>query len=252
MPGSFQQAFDFSHKVVLITGGASGIGLAIATQFVAQGARVALVDISDEVERVAASFGNGSAGWCGDVSDEARTQAIVADVIARFGRIDVLVNNAGIGLIEKAEDMSAALWDQTMAINLRGPFLYTREVGRHMLERGAGRIVNMASQAALVGLDKHLAYSASKAALLGMTRVLAGEWGPRGITVNAISPTVVETELGRRAWAGEVGAQFKRKIPSGRFAQPDEIAFAALYLASDAAAMINGENLVVDGGYTTQ
>jgi len=252
MPGSFQQAFDFSHKVVLITGGASGIGLAIATQFVAQGARVALVDISDEVERVATSFGNGSAGWCGDVSDEARTQAIVADVIARFGRIDVLVNNAGIGLIEKAEDMSAALWDQTMAINLRGPFLYTREVGRHMLERGTGRIVNMASQAALVGLDKHLAYSASKAALLGMTRVLAGEWGPRGITVNAISPTVVETELGRRAWAGEVGAQFKRKIPSGRFAQPDEIAFAALYLASDAAAMINGENLVIDGGYTTQ
>ncbi|NML34469.1 SDR family oxidoreductase [Paraburkholderia antibiotica] len=252
MPSSFQQALDFSHKVVLITGGASGIGLAIATEFVAQGARVALIDTSDDVERVAASFGNGSAGWLGDVSDEARTEAIVSDVIARFGHIDVLVNNAGIGLIEKAEAMSAALWDKTMAINLRGPFLYSRAVGRHMLARGVGRIVNMASQAALVGLDKHLAYSASKAALLGMTRVLAGEWGPRGITVNAISPTVVETELGRRAWAGEVGEQFKRKIPTGRFAQPDEIAFAALYLASDAAGMINGENLVVDGGYTSQ
>jgi D-threitol dehydrogenase (NAD+) len=252
MPGSFQQAFDFSHKVVLVTGGASGIGFAIASQFVAQGAKVALVDTSDDVERVAASFANGSAGWHGDVSDEARTETIVAEVIARFGHIDVLVNNAGIGLIEKAEAMSTALWDKTMAVNLRGPFLYSRAVGRHMLARGAGRIVNMASQAALVGLDKHLAYSASKAALLGMTRVLAGEWGPHGITVNAISPTVVETELGRRAWAGEVGEQFKRKIPSGRFAQPDEIAFAALYLASDAAGMINGENLVVDGGYTSQ
>lgn len=252
MPSAFQQAFDFSQKVVLITGGASGIGHAIATQFVAQGARVALVDMSDDVERVAAAFGNGSAGWVGDVSDEARTDAIVAEVVARFGRIDVLVNNAGVGLIEKAEATTTALWDKTMAINLRGPFLYARAVGRHMLERGSGRIVNMASQAALVGLDKHVAYSASKAALLGMTRVLAGEWGPRGLTVNAISPTVVETELGRRAWAGEVGEQFKRKIPSGRFAQPEEIAFAALYLASEAAAMINGENLVVDGGYTSQ
>ncbi len=252
MPRTFAQALDFSQKIVLITGGASGIGFAIASCFVAQGARVALTDTSDAVERIAAAFDNGSAGWVGDVSDEARTEAIVADVITRFGRIDVLVNNAGVGLIEPAETTSTALWDKTMAVNLRGPFLYARAVGRHMLECGAGRIVNMASQAALVGLDRHVAYSASKAALLGMTRVLAGEWGPRGITVNAISPTVVETELGRRAWAGEVGEQFKRKIPMGRFAQPEEIAFAVLYLASDAAAMVNGENLVVDGGYTTQ
>ncbi|MDR5752515.1 MULTISPECIES: GolD/DthD family dehydrogenase [unclassified Caballeronia] len=252
MPGFIQQTFDFSQKVVLITGGASGIGLAIATEFVAQGARVALVDASDEVERVAASLGNGSLGWQGDVSDEPRSEAIVAEVIARLGRIDVLVNNAGVGLIESAEAMSTTMWDTTMAVNLRGPFLYARAVGRHMLERRAGRIVNMASQAALVGLDKHAAYSASKAGLLGMTRVLAGEWGPRGVTVNAISPTIVETELGRRAWAGEVGDRFKRKIPSGRFARPEEIACAVLYLASDAAAMINGENLVIDGGYTTQ
>jgi 2-deoxy-D-gluconate 3-dehydrogenase len=252
MSNSFRRAFDFNQRIALITGGASGIGLAIATQLVAQGATVALVDTSDSVERVAAALGNGSAGWHGDVSDEARTETIVAEVVARFGGIDILVNNAGIGLIEKAEAMSTALWDKTMAINLKGPFLYSRAVGQHMLGRGAGRIINMASQAAIVGLDKHLAYSASKAALLGMTRVLAGEWGPRGITVNAISPTVVETELARRAWAGEVGEEFKRRIPLGRFVQPDEVAFAVLYLASDAAGMINGENLVIDGGYTSQ
>ena len=108
----------------------------------------------------------------------------------------------------------------------------------------------MASQAASVALDQHIAYCASKAALLGMTRVLALEWSGRGITTNAISPTVVETDLARRAWAGEVGAAFKRKIPTGRFAQPEEIAHAALYLVSGAAGMLSGADVAVDGGYT--
>jgi NAD(P)-dependent dehydrogenase (short-subunit alcohol dehydrogenase family) len=125
-------------------------------------------------------------------------------------------------------------------------------VGRRMLEQGRGRIINIASQAAIVALDEHVAYCASKAAIVSMTKTLALEWGPRGINTNAISPTVVDTELGRKAWEGEKGVVFKRKIPTGRFAQPDEIAMAALFLASGAAAMINGENLVVDGGYTVQ
>jgi D-threitol dehydrogenase (NAD+) len=121
-----------------------------------------------------------------------------------------------------------------------------------MLRQGRGRIVNLASQAAVVGIDGHVAYCASKAAIVSMTKVLALEWGPRGITVNAISPTVVETELGKKAWAGEVGEQMKLRIPTRRFAQPEEIAQAALFLASDAAAMINGENLLIDGGFTIQ
>ena len=119
-----------------------------------------------------------------------------------------------------------------------------------MLVRGYGRIINMASQAATVGLEQHLAYCTSKAGLLGMTRVLALEWSGHGITTNAISPTVVETELGRKAWAGEIGVAFKKKIPTGRFAQPEEVAQATLYLASGAAGMLNGMNLALDGGYT--
>ena len=139
-----------------------------------------------------------------------------------------------------------------MAVNLRAPFMVSQLVGRRMLAQGGGRIVNMASQAAIVALDAHIAYCASKAAIVSLTKVLALEWGPRGININAISPTVVETELGRKAWAGDVGEAMKLRIPSRRFAQPEEIALAALYLASGAAGMINGENLVIDGGFTIQ
>ena len=187
----------------------------------------------------------------GDVSDEDSVKSIVAGTVEKLGQIDILINSAGIGPLDKAEDTSVDLWDTTMAVNLRGSFLYAREVGNQMIKQKSGSIVNMASQAALVALDGHLAYCASKAGILGMTRVLAMEWGPHGINVNAISPTVVETEMGSEgSWAGERGEIFKRKMPIGRFAQPQEIAHAALYLTSGASGMITGENLVIDGGYT--
>src|SRR5690606_6061139 len=126
-------------------------------------------------------------------------------------------------------------------------------VARQMAEQGGGgRIVNLGSQAGLVALDRHVAYMASKAAVIGITKVMAAEWGQYDIQVNAISPTVVLTDLGRKAWAGEVGENFKKKLPAGRFAHPEEIAACALFLASDAAAMITGANLVIDGGYTIQ
>lgn len=247
---SFESVYDLSGQVALITGAAGGIGMAIAGLFAARGCRIVLVDRSDAVHAAAASLGAGHLGYASDVTSESAVKQVVADAIAKTGRIDILVNNAGVGLLAKAEEMPAEMWDTTMAINLRGPFLYAREVGRHMLERGYGRIVNMASQAAAVALDQHLAYCASKAALLGMTRVLALEWSGRGVTANAISPTVVETELGRRAWAGEVGVEFKKKIPTGRFAQPEEIAHTALYLVSGASGMLSGADIAVDGGYT--
>ncbi len=139
-----------------------------------------------------------------------------------------------------------------MAVNLKAPFMLAQAVGKAMIAKRYGRIVNIASQASVVALDRHVAYCTSKAALVGMTQVLAAEWAEYGITVNAVSPTVVETELGKRAWAGEVGAAMKKKIPTGRFAQPEEIAIAVLYLASDAAAMVDGENFIIDGGYTIQ
>jgi NAD(P)-dependent dehydrogenase (short-subunit alcohol dehydrogenase family) len=250
-PFSFASAFDLTGKVALITGAAGGIGGSIATLFAERGARLVLVDRSEAVHAAATSIGEAHLAYVAEISDEARTAEVVADVVARAGGIDILVNNAGIARLARAEVTEAAMWDETIAVNMRGPFLWAREVGKAMLAAGkGGRIVNMASQAAVIALDGHLAYCASKAGLLGLSRVLALEWGPHGITSNAILPTVVETELGRKVWAGEVGEAFKKTIPSRRFAQPEEIALAALYLASGAAGMVNGAELVVDGGYT--
>ncbi len=253
MNTAFEQAFDFTGQVVLVTGGAAGIGLALAAVFAERGARLALLDRDATVEATAAALpGTGHVALVVDVTDTDALQQAVATVLERLGRIDVLVNNAGIVRLAPADSLSALDWDLTMAVNLRAPFVLSQIVGRHMLEQGGGRIVNLASQAGLVAIDGHLAYCASKAAIISLTKVLALEWGPRGITVNAISPTVVETELGKKAWAGEVGEAMKRLIPRRRFAQPAEIAMAALYLASGGAGMVNGENLVVDGGYTIQ
>ena len=250
---AFDAAFDFAGKVVLVTGGAAGIGHAMATLFAERGATLAVFDRDPAVMDAAHGLpGDGHLGVVVDVTGTAALEQAVASVIAQFGRIDVLVNNAGIVRLAPADTLTIEDWDLTMAVNLRAPFLVSQIVGRQMLSQGSGRIVNLASQAAIVGIEGHVAYCASKAAIVGMTKVLALEWGPRGITVNAISPTVVETELGKKAWAGEVGEAMKRQIPSRRFAQPQEIAFAALYLASGAAGMLNGENLVVDGGFTIQ
>jgi NAD(P)-dependent dehydrogenase (short-subunit alcohol dehydrogenase family) len=250
---TFESAFDFTGQVALVTGGASGIGHAIAIALADRGARLALIDKAANVEAVAAQLpGSGHMGCAVDLLDARLLEQTVDSIVERLGKIDILVNNAGIVRLGPAESLSETDWDLTLAVNLKAPFMMSQLVGRHMLERGHGRIVNIASQAALVALDQHVAYSASKAAIVSMTKILALEWGPRGINTNAISPTVVDTELGRKAWEGEKGVAFKQKIPTGRFAQPDEIALAALFLASGAAAMINGENLVVDGGYTIQ
>ena len=148
--------------------------------------------------------------------------------------------------------MTEEQWDKTMSINLKAVFLMAQAVGRHMIEAGQGKIINMASQAGVIALDRHIAYCASKAAVISMTKVLACEWAGYGINVNAISPTVVLTELGKKAWAGDVGEQMKKLIPNGRFAYPDEIASVAVFLASDGSMMINGENIMIDGAYSVR
>ncbi len=249
----FEAAFDMTGKVALVTGAAAGIGLAIAQAFAARGASIVLVDLAESVAETSARLGGGPhLAARADLTQDGEAGRVVAATLARFGRLDVLVNNAGIVRLDAAAQLSDADWDATMAVNLRVPFLMCRAAFPALSHAGGGRIVNLASQAAVVALDRHVAYCASKAGVLGLTRVLALEWAAHGITVNAISPTVVGTELGRRAWAGEVGAAMRARIPVGRFAQPDEIAMAALYLASGAAGMVTGENLVVDGGYTIQ
>ncbi len=252
-PLNFDAAFDFTGKAALVTGGAAGIGAAIAQALAARGAKVAIVDVSAAAsDTTGALLGVGHVSHVADLTEPGASEQAVRAAVAAFGRLDILVNNAGIVLLERAEAVSDDDWDRTMAINLRVPFTMARAAFPALRAAGAGRVVNLASQAAFVALDRHLAYCTSKAGILGMTKVLAMEWAPHGITVNAISPTVVETELGRKAWAGEVGEAMKRKIPAGRFAQPEEIALAALFLASGAAGMITGANLVVDGGYSIQ
>ena len=151
-----------------------------------------------------------------------------------FGGIDIAVNSAGIVALAPAEDLGLDAWDKTIAINLRGTFLVSQAVGRLMIAAGrGGRIINLASQAGTVAIEEHAAYCASKFGVIGLSKTLAAEWGRHKITVNTISPTIVLTDLGRKAWSGEKGEAAKKRIPSGRFAYPEEIAAAAVFLASE-------------------
>lgn len=244
-------SFRLEGRVAMVTGGVSGIGAAVADVFADAGARVVVVDLDQAAtERRAAELGRDAVGIACDVSDPASAEAAAERAVAAAGRVDVLVNSAGIAALAPAEELSVADWNRTLAVNLSGTFFMSQAVGRHMLEAGRGKIINLASQAASVGLLEHAAYCASKAGVVGMTRVLAAEWAGRGVTANCISPTVVLTDLGRKAWAGAKGEAAKQEIPVGRFALPREIAGAALFLASGASDMVNGADLVVDGGYT--
>lgn len=252
----FDTNFGLSGKIAMITGAAQGIGRAIAKMFAEKGADLVLVDLQAEIQEFAAEIreaGREAVGLTGDLTKTADIDRFVEQALDTFGRIDILVNNAGVVYLDEAEKLAEGDWDKTMAVNLKAPFMLAQRVGREMIRSGrGGKIVNMASQAAVVALDRHVAYCVSKAGIVGMTKVLAMEWAEYGITVNCISPTVVLTELGKKAWSGEVGEAMKRKIPAGRFGHPDEIAAAALYLCSQAADLVNGANLVIDGGYSIQ
>lgn len=244
-------SFGLAGDVAVVTGGASGIGEAIARAFAAKGARVAVLDLDgDRAARVAASLGAEHRGFACDVADPTRARRAVADVLEAFGRIDILVNSAGVARLAPAAELSLADWQLTMDINLTGAFLMCQAVEAPMAAAGYGKIINICSQAGSVAIRDHAAYCASKFGLLGLTKVLALEWGGLGINVNTISPTVVLTDLGRKAWAGPKGEAHKAQIPKGRFAEPDEIAAAAIFLASRASDMVNGADLVVDGGFT--
>lgn len=252
---SFDPNFSLSGRIALVTGAARGIGAAIADLFAAKGACVVLSDRSPAVQERQASLrdaGHQAFSVTADLTVGEELDAMVNEVHREHGRIDLLVNSAGVVHLEEAENLSESAWDQTMEINLKAVFRLSQAVGRIMIAQGGGKIINLASQAGLVALDRHLAYCASKAAVIAVTRSLALEWGKYNLQVNSISPTVILTELGQKAWAGEVGERMKEKIPARRFGRPEEVAAAAVYLASDAANLITGENLVIDGGYTVQ
>lgn len=250
-----QAGVDFAGHTAVVTGAAGGIGLEIARQLAACGASVALLDMNAAAVTAAATGLDGAQRHLAlavDVSVRTEVERAVASVLDATGRIDILVNSAGVALLEPAGEVTQAAWERTLAVNLTAPLLLAQAVAPAMCARCHGRIINLASQASVIALRSHAAYCASKAGLLGLTRVLALEWAAYGITVNAISPTVVDTPMGRQAWAGEAGDAMRALIPTGRFAQPAEIAQLALFLASAHAGMLTGENIVIDGGYSIQ
>lgn len=239
---------DFSGKTVLITGAAGGIGTAMAERFAAAGARLALVDITP-AEELAARLGDGHRAYQLDLEDP----HAIAETVARIGTdmgLDILINNAGLGIVFPADHTDVDAWDRTMRINLRAPWLAAATALPFLKVSGAGRVINISSQAGVVAIDEHAAYGSSKAGLILLTKVLALEWARFGITVNAIAPTVVETPMALVGWSGEKGVKARQEIPVGRFAKPSEIAAAAAFLASDDAGIINGETLMADGGFT--
>jgi NAD(P)-dependent dehydrogenase (short-subunit alcohol dehydrogenase family) len=232
--------------VAAITGSAQGIGRRTAELLAADGYALALFD-----RQPVDGFPDALA-VAGDVADEADTTRFAAAVHDAFGRIDVLVNNAGIACITPAEDTPVALWRQVIDVNLTGAFLLSQAFGRRMLAERAGSIVNIASVAGLRGIADRAAYNASKHGLIGLTRTLAAEWGGRGVRVNAVCPGWVKTEMDDASQAeGAYGdADIVDHVPMGRFAAPGDIAQAVLFLADPVrSGFVNGATLSVDGGW---
>ena len=243
--------FSLEGKTAIITGGAAGIGWATAEFFHNKGVNLILADLNPEVDKLAKSLGENAIGVPGNVCDLDYPAKVIEAGVKAFGQIDILVNCAGIVALEDAELISADDWNRTISINLSASFFMAQAVGKYMIDNKInGSIVNMASQAGVIALDKHVAYCASKGGIIAMTKVMAKEWGPKGIRVNCVSPTVVLTALGHKAWDGPVGDAFKKEMPSERFAEPEEIAAAIAFLCSKGAGMITGHNLLIDGGFT--
>ena len=239
-------------KVALITGAARGIGLAIAECFADQGANLVLVDLADEVRQVAASLterGVQTLPLVYDITLTANVERLVAESAGRFGRIDILVNNAGVVMLDDAEMLPEHYWDCTMAINLKAPFMMSQRVGREMIQQGGGKIVNIASQAGIIALDKHVAYGASKAGIIGMTQVLALEWAEYGINVYEVRPGIIETDM-TQAVKGKYDALIGEGLtPIRRWGLPSDVARAVLAVAEGMLPFSTGEVINVDGGF---
>jgi len=257
--------FRLDQKIAFVTGAGSGIGEQIARLFAQQGAHIVLADIRlDAAERVAgeiqAAGGNANVQQL-DVAEESQVKAVIEQVATAEGRLDILVNNAGISHVGNILETSLEDWERVMSVNARGVFLCAREGVRQMLAQSpvGGVIINMSSVAATIGIDRRLPYCASKGAVLALTRSIAIDFATQGIRCNAICPGTVHTPFVEDYLArhfadheDEVRRQLHARQPIGRMGRPDEIAFAALYLASDEAAFVTGSALVIDGGWTAK
>jgi len=242
-------------KVAVIAGAAQGIGRRTAAVLAERGYALALIDLREPADTVAALKSRRAdvLGFAADITNEEAVAEFARGVDSRWGRADVLVNNAGISFIAPAETIAVKDYRRVLEVNLVAPFLLAQIFGKKMLAAGAGSIINIASVAGLVAVADRAAYNASKHGLIGLTRTLAAEWGGRGVRVNAVCPGWVKTEMDAadQAGGGYTDADITGRVPMGRFAGPDDIARAVAFLADDeASGFINGHALAVDGGWT--
>jgi NAD(P)-dependent dehydrogenase (short-subunit alcohol dehydrogenase family) len=239
-----QPSFDLDGRIALVTGASRGIGHDLALALQGAGATVVSGVRSGDAPTESVPI---------DLRDVESIRAAVDAVVERHGRIDVLVNNAGVGTNHDALDVEEEEWDELLDVNLKGLFFACQAAGRHMVPAGYGRIVNMSSQAGHVGIRRHAGYSASKGGVELLTKVLALEWGPHGVTVNTVAPTFVRTPgTAERLDRPEFLEDVLTRIPIGRVGTTSEVAAAVIFLASESAGLVNGTSLVVDGGWTAQ
>ena len=256
MSNSVLNGFRLDGRRALVTGGAKGLGLVIATALAEAGADVAIASRTLDACEAAASdvakgTGRRTCAFTLDVTSAADIERLVRDVEAELGAIDVLVNNAGINIRGAVEQLSEADWDAVVDTNLKGPFLCSRAIGPGMVTRGWGRIINLASILGVVALPGRSPYASAKAGIINLTRVLALEWAGSGVTVNALCPGVFGTEMNRQILDDPVKYQeFVRRIPMGRMGELHELAGAALFLAAESSSYVTGSCLFVDGGWT--
>ena len=238
------------QKVAIVTGAARGIGLAIAKKFIEQGYAVALVDIdAAELAKADSTLGDGTIAIVCDVADPRQVEGAVAEVVSRFGRIDALVNNAGIAVFKPLLETTLAEWERVLAVNLTGPFLFAQACAPVMLKHPGGSIVNIGSISGLRASTLRVAYGTSKAALAHLTRQQAAELGNAGIRVNLVAPGPVDTAMAKQVHTADIRADYHDTIPLNRYGHEEEIAEAVWFLCSEAASYVNGQTLAVDGGF---
>ncbi len=247
--------FSLKDKCAIVVGGAGGIGEASAEMYARKGAKVAIVDCKDTCPEVAAAlaekYGVQTIGVKCDVTSQESVDAMLRTVVDAFGEVNILAAMPGFVDLYRATDIGIDNVEKHIAINAVGVFRVCQAVAKQMILQGkGGKIVCITSQADFIAINKHVGYTMSKAALVGMIKVCALEWAEYGINVNGIAPTVVNTYMGERAWQGKVKTDMIEKIPAHRFAETDEIAAAVLFLSCPESNMITGEDLVVDGGFT--